>query len=56
MKNPAVFIKLLVNLAVGMKVGYCFSAFFIIVDTLYSLVATLQTCQEWIILQTPYIF
>ena len=49
MKNPEVLIiiKLLRNLAVSMEVGYYFFSFFLMLDTLYSRVA---------ILQTPYIF
>ena len=44
MKNPEVFIiiKLLRNFAVGMEVGYYFFSFFLILDMLYSRVATLQ--------------
>ena len=45
-KNPALFIKLLINLAVGMEVGYYFFTVFITLDTLYGWVATLQTCQK----------
>ena len=44
MKNPEVLIiiKLLRNPAVGMEVGYYFFSFFLILDILYSRVATFQ--------------
>ena len=39
-----------------MEVGYYFFTVFITLDTLYSWVATLQTCQKWISSQPPYVF